>query len=180
MDCAGAIDFFVVPALTFRVLYVAVILNLERRRLVHLAVIANPTAEWTVQQVTEAFPWEVAPRHLIRDQECKYGAIYKYRLDAMGTVDKPVAPRAPWQNAYVERVIGTLRRECLDHVIVGNERHLRRILNLYMAYYNHLRSHLYLNKDPPIHRPISQQLNGRDVSFPEVGGLHHRYERIAA
>ncbi|MEQ9487953.1 MAG: integrase core domain-containing protein [Alphaproteobacteria bacterium] len=180
LDCSAAIDFFVVPTLTFRVLYVVVILNLERRKLVHLAVTANPTAAWTAQQITEAFPWDEAPCYLLRDQDCTYGAIYKYRLEAMGISDTPVAPRSPWQNAYVERVIGSIRRECLDHVIVRNERHLRRILKLYMGYYNRSRTHLSLNKDPPIHRPISPRSNGKIVCFPEVGGLHHRYERVAA
>jgi len=180
LDCSAAIDFFVVPTLTFRVLYVVVVLSLERRRLLHLAVTSNPTAIWTAQQLTEAFPWDEAPRYLIRDQDCTYGSIYRYRLNAMGISDTPTAPRSPWQNAYVERVIGSIRRECLDHVIVRNERHLRHILNLYMAYYNHSRTHLSLNKDSPISRPVSPISKGQIVSFPEVGGLHHRYERIAA
>lgn len=180
LDCTAAIDFLVVPTLSLRVLYIVVILRLDRRELVHLAVTANPTAEWTAQQVTEAFPWNEAPSFLIRDQDRTYGSVYRDRLAVMGIADTPTAPRSPWQNAYVERVIGSIRRECLDHVIVKDERHLDRVLRQYMAYYNRSRTHLSLNKDPPVPRTVSSRKSGPIITFPEVGGLHHRYERVAA
>jgi transposase InsO family protein len=180
MDCTAAIDFFVVPTLTFRVLYVLVILKHERRELVHLTTTENPTAEWTARQITEAFPWDTTPKYMIRDRDGAYGCIYRNRLEAMGLHDIPIAPRSPWQNGFVERVIGSIRRECLDHVIVRNERHLRRILRSYLTYYNHSRTHLSLNKDPPISRPVSSDTQGRIVVLLEVGGLHHRYEWVAA
>ena len=141
---------------------------------------ANPTAEWTARQITEAFPWDQAPRFLIRDNHRSYGWIFRQRLAAMAIQDVPIAPRSPWQNGYVERLIGSIRRECLDHVIVLNERHVRRILRSYFAYYNQARTHLALNKDAPIPRRRCFPDSGRIVAFPEVGGLHHRYERLAA
>ena len=135
MDRTAAIDFFVVPTLTFRVLYVLVILKHERRELVHLTTTDNPTAEWTARQITEAFPWDTAPKYIIRNRDRTYGCLYRNRLKAMGPHDIPIAPRSPWQNGFVERVIGSIRRECLDNVIVRNERHLRRILRSYSTYY---------------------------------------------
>jgi transposase InsO family protein len=180
MDCMAAIDFLVVPTLTFRNLYILVILTHQRRELVHFAVTANPTAEWTARQITEAFPWGDPPRYIVRDNDCIYGHIYCGRLRAMGIHDLPIAPRSPWQNGFVERVIGSLRRECLDHVIVKNEKHLQRVLKSYLVYYNRSRTHLSLNKDSPVSRPLRSNLSGRIVAIPEVGGLHHRYERMAA
>jgi len=180
MDCTGAVDFLVVPTLTFRILYVIVILSLDRRKLIHLAVTTNPTAEWTARQVNEAFPWDTAPRYVIRDRDQTYGRLYRDRLRSMGIQDLPIAPRSPWQNGFVERVISSIRRECLDHIIIGNEGHLRRVLNSHLIYYNQSRTHLSLNKDPPIPRTISLIPQGPIVAFPEVGGLHHRYERLAA
>ncbi len=155
MNCTAAIDFLVVPTLTFRVLYVVVILSHERRKLVHLAVTTNPTADWIARQVTEAFPWDTAPKFIIRDRDRTYGRLYRDRLRSMGIQDLPIAPRSPWQNGFVERVIGSLHRECLDHVIIKNEMHLRRILNSYLAYDNRSRTHPALNKDPPIPRTVS-------------------------
>jgi transposase InsO family protein len=180
LDCTAAIDFLVVPTLTFRILYVLVILGHERRELLRLAVTSNPTAEWTARQITEAFPWNSAPRYIIRDNDRSYGHIYGRRLAAMGIHDCPTAPRSPWQNGFVERFIGSLRRECLDHVIVKNEKHLRRILKSYLSYYNRSRTHLSLNKDSPMPRPVSTTSSDPIISIPEVGGLHHRYERMAA
>jgi len=180
MDCSAAIDFFVVPTLTFRVLYILVILHHERRELVHFAITTNPTAQWTAQQITEAFPWSDPPRYIIRDNDSIYGQIFRDRLEAMNIQDVRTAPRSPWQNAYAERVIGSVRRECLDHIVIKNEKHLRRILNSYFSYYNRSRTHLSLNKDPPIPRPVATISQGQIASFPEVGGLHHRYERVAA
>tara|TARA_B100000965_G_scaffold406790_1_gene448665 strand:- start:51541 stop:52236 length:696 start_codon:yes stop_codon:yes gene_type:complete len=180
LDCTAAIDFLVVPTLTFRVLYILVILGHGRRELLRLAVTSNPTAEWIAHKITEAFPWGNAPKFIVRDNDCTYGETYRRRLRAMTIGDCPTAPRSPWQNGFVERAIGSIRRECLDHVIVRNERHLRRLLKSYMAYYNRSRKHLSLDKDSPIPRPVSSLASGRVVGIPQVGGLHHRYDRMAA
>jgi transposase InsO family protein len=139
-------------------------------------VTANPTGEWIVHQVTEAFPWDSVPRSLIRDRDTSYGPVFVQRLHAMGIRDRPIAPRSPWQNAYVERLIGTIRRECLDHMIVFGEAHLRRILGRYAAYYNESRIHRALNKDAPVHRAVERL--GAITSQPVLGGLHHQYCRI--
>jgi transposase InsO family protein len=173
----AAIDLFVMPTIGFKLLYGLAILNLRRRRLVLTNVTANPTAEWIARQITEAFPWDQAPRYLIRDRDSSYGAIVTCRLQAMGIRDRPVAPRSPWQNGHVERLIGSIRRECLDHVVVFGEAHLRRILAAYAAYYNGVRTHLALGKDAPLGRPV--QSLGRIVSVPILGGLHHHYVRTA-
>jgi hypothetical protein len=143
---------------------------------VSFGVTANPTAEWISRQVTEAFPWDHAPRYLIRDRDTSYGPVFLQRIRAMGIRDHPIAPRSPWQNAYVERLIGPIRRECLDHMIVFGEAHLRRILRGYAAYYNVSRTHRSLNKDAPLHRAIERL--GAVVSRPVLGGLHHQYCRI--
>ena len=156
------------------------ILNHERRKLLHLAVTTNPTADWVARHVTEALPWDTSPKYIIRDRDRTYGRLYRDRLRSMGIQDVPVAPRSPWQNGFVERVIGSLRRECLDHVVIKNERHLRRVLKSYLVYYNRSRTHLSLSKDPPVPRPVSPISKGGIVAFPEVGGLHHRYERVGA
>jgi len=142
---------------------------------VSFGVTANPTAEWISRQTTEAFPWDYAPLYLIRDRDTSYGPVFVQRLRAMGIRDRPIAPRSPWQNAYVERLIGSIRRECLDHTIVFSEAHLRRILGAYAAYYNELRTHRSLNKDAPFHRAI--QRLGAITSQPVLGGLHHQYYR---
>ena len=149
-------DLFVVPTIGFIQLYVVVIVRLARRELVWMKVTAHPTAEWIAQQITEAFPWNQAPRYLIRDRDGTYGAAVTRRLRAMGIRDKPIAPGSPWQNGYAERLIGTIRRECLDHMIVFGEVHLRRILGKYAAYYNGSRIHRSLNKDAPFHRAIER------------------------
>src|SRR6266576_2989397 len=152
------------------------IVRLFRRELVWINVTPHPTAEWVAQQITEAFPWSEAPRYLIRDQDGIYGAAVMRRLRAMGIRDKPIAPDSPWQNGFAERLIGSIRRECVDHLVVLGEAHLRRILTKYAIYYNELRTHRSLNKDAPIRRAI--QLVGRIVSAPVLGGLHHHYCRI--
>jgi transposase InsO family protein len=139
-------------------------------------VTTNPTAEWISRQITEAFPWNSSPRYLIRDRDTAYGLVFRQRLRAMGIRDKPTAPRSPWQNPYVERLIGTIRRECLDHLIVFGEAHLRRILGRYAAYYNESRIHRSLDKDAPFHRTIERI--GVITSQPVLGGLHHQYCRI--
>jgi putative transposase len=173
-----AADFFVVPTATCRLLFVLVMLAHERRRIVHAAVTSHPTAAWTAQQFREAFPWDQAPRYLIHDRDLAFQAVMA-TATAMGIEDIRTAPRSPWQNAYVERFIGSVRRECLDHVIVLNTAGLRTILKSYIAYYTDSRTHLSLGKDSPQSRPVSPPV-GRVTAIPQVGGLHHRYERRAA
>ena len=172
----AAMDLFVVPTIGFDLLYALVIVRLVRRDLVWINVTPRPTAEWIARQITEAFPWNEAPRYLIRDRDQVYGAAVRNRLRAMGIRDKPIAPGSPWQNGFAERLIGSIRRECNDHLVVLGEAHLRRILTKYAVYYNELRTHRSLNKDAPIHRAI--QHVGRIVSAPVLGGLHHHYCRI--
>jgi transposase InsO family protein len=172
----AAMDLFVVPSIGFDLLYVFVVVRLDRRDLVWINVTANPSAEWIAHQITEAFPWNEAPRYLIRDRDSIYGAIVTRRLRAMGIRDKPIAPASPWQNGYAERLIGSIRRECVDHLIVLGEAHLRKILRAYAHYYNGIRTHRSLNKDAPISRPI--QRVGFVAARPILGGLHHHYARI--
>jgi transposase InsO family protein len=172
----AAMDLFVVPTIGFKLLYGFVIIRLDRRDLVWINVTTNPTAEWVARQITEAFPWDGAPCYMIRDRDRIYGAVVTRRLRAMGIRDKPCAPASPWQNGFAERLIGSIRRECLDHVIVLGEEHLRRILKNYAAYYNGVRTHRSLNKDAPISRPV--QRSGIMSSHAILGGLHHQYVRI--
>jgi transposase InsO family protein len=172
----AAMDFLIVPTVGFQLLFVLVILRHQRRRLIPLSVTANPTAEWIARQITEAFPWDEAPDHLIRDRDASYGHAVTRRLAAMGIRDHPIAPRSPWQNGHAERLIGSIRRECLDHIIVFGEAHLCRILAAYTGYYNDLRTHLSLDKDSPAQRPI--QWLGQVTARPVLGGLHHQYCRI--
>jgi transposase InsO family protein len=172
----AATDFLIVPTIGFRLLFVLVILRHERRRLISLSVTANPTAEWIARQITEAFPWDEAPDHLVRDRDASYGHAVTRRLAAKGIRDHPIAPRSPWQNGHAERLIGSIRRECLDQIVVLGEAHLRRILAAYVDYYNGLRTHLSLDKDSPVHRPI--QWLGQVTARPVLGGLHHHYCRI--
>jgi transposase InsO family protein len=172
----AAMDLFVVPTIGFKLLYSFVIIRLDRRDLVWINVTTNPTAEWVARQITEAFPWDGAPGYMIRDRDRIYGAVVTRRLRAMGIRDKPIAPASPWQNGFAERLIGSIRRECLDHIIVLGEEHLRRILKNYAAYYNGVRTHRSLNKDAPISRPV--QRSGIISSHAILGGLHHQYVRI--
>jgi transposase InsO family protein len=173
----AAIDLFIVPTIGFKLLYGLVILRLERRRLVWTNVTAHPTADWIARQITEAFPWDTAPRYLIRDRDTAYGVAVTRRLRAMGIRDRPITPPSPWQNGHVERLIGSIRRECLDHVVVLGESHLRDLLANYATYYNDVRTHDALGKDAPRHRPV--QAVGRIASVPWLGGLHHQYVRMA-
>ena len=173
-------DFFVVPTVTFRVLYVFLVLAHERRRLLHFNVTAHPTSEWTAQQIAEAFPWESVPRYLLHDRDSIYGDWFRQRVRGMGMREVRTAPRSPWQNPYAERLVGSIRRECLDHLVVFNERALRRTLQAYFDYYLRSRTHLALGKDTPESRPMQPPELGPVVELPEVGGLHHRYERRAA
>ena len=176
VDGIAAVDLFVLPTIKFQILYCLVIVRHKRRHWVSFGVTANPTAEWIAGQITEAFPWDHAPRYLIRDRDTSYGEVFVQRLRAMGIRDRPIAFRSPWQNAYVERLIGSIRRECLDHMIVFGEAHLRRILGVFAAYYNESRTHRALNKDTPFHRAI--QHLGAITSQPILSGLHHKYCRI--
>jgi hypothetical protein len=176
----AAIDMFVVACASFRLLYVMIILSHDRRRIIHTAVTDHPMAAWLSRQVTEAFPRDTAPSYLLRDRDGSYGAYFCSRVAAMNITEVVTAPRSPWQNAYVERVIGSIRRECLDHFVIFNERHLRRILSSYVDYYQHTRTHLSLDKDCPDSRPIMPRKIGKVVAIPKVGGMHHRYERLAA
>src|SRR6202048_2109224 len=171
----AAMDLFVVPTIGFKLLYAFVIVRLNRRYLVWINVTTNPSAEWIARQITEAFPWNEAPRYMIRDRDRIYGAVVTRRLRAMGIRDKPTAPASPWQNGFVERLIGSTRRECVDHIIVLGEAHLRRILKSYAAYYNCVRTHRSLHKDAPASRPV--QRSGIITSNALLGGLHYHYAR---
>ena len=179
-EVIAAIDFFTVSTVTFDVLYVFVVIEHARRRVVHFNVTAYPTAKWIAQQLTEAFPFESAPKYLIRDGDAKYGLAVKRRITALGIKDIVTPPASPWENAYAERVIGSIRRECFDRLIVLNERHLRRALKEYLIYYHEHRTHLGLNKDAPQTREIERREGGNVVALPFLGGLHHRYSRVAA
>ena len=171
----AAMDLMVVPTIGFRLLYVLIILGLHRRRILSFGVTSHPTAEWIARQVTDAFPWTEAPRYLIRDRDAVFGQVVIRRLKSMGIRDRPTAPRSPWQNGYVERLIGSIRRECLDHLVVFGEVHLRRIVSAYVSYYNTARTHLSLDKDAPLPRPV--RCVGRITSVEILGGLHHQYAR---
>ncbi len=175
-----AIDFFTVPTVRFQVLFVLVVLAHDRRRVVHFNVTEHPTAEWTAQQLVEAFPWEPPPRYLLRDRDALYGNHFRKRVRSLGMKERPIAPRSPWQNPYAERVIGSIRRECLDHAVVLSERHLKRLLRSYFAYYHQWRPHRSLEMNSPDGRPIHSPELGEIIEFPAVHGLHHFYLRRAA
>jgi transposase InsO family protein len=168
-------DLFVVPTIGFELLYGFVIVRIDRRDLVWINVTTNPTAEWIARQITEAFPWDAASGYMIRDRDRIYGAVVTRRLRAMGIRDRPTAPASPWQNGFAERLIGSIRRECVDHIIVLGEMHLRRVLKSYADYYNSIRTHRSLNKDAPVTRHI--QRIGSIKSHAILGGLHHHYAR---
>jgi putative transposase len=175
-----SIDFFTVPTATFRVLFVFLVLDNARRKIVYFNVTESPTAVWTGQQIVEAFPWDTAPRWLIRDRDGKYGADFDRRVASLDIEQVLTSPHSPWQSPYVERVIGSIRRECLDHVVVFNEQHLRRVLREYLDYYHRSRTHLGLDKDCPEPRVVEPPEVGPIESEPVLGGLHHRYFRQAA
>ena len=175
-DGIAAMDLFVVPTISFRLLYGLLIMGHGRRQILWFGVTAHPTAEWIANQVTEACGWEQAPRYLIRDRDGAYGEVFIRRLRSMGIRDRPTSPRSPWQNAYAERLIGSIRRECLDHVVVFGERHLRHVLLSYLKYYNEVRTHLSLEKDAPVSRAVDRA--GHILRRPILGGLHHQYARI--
>ena len=175
-DGIAAMDMFVVPTISFRLLYGLLIMGHGRRHILWFGVTAHPTAEWIANQVTEACGWEQAPRYLIRDRDGAYGEVLIRRLRSIGIRDRPTSPRSPWQNGYAERLIGSIRRECLDHVVVFGERHLRHLLRSYATYYNSARTHLSVNKDAPSPRAVHAV--GRILPTPFLGGLHHLYVRI--
>jgi putative transposase len=175
-----SVDFFTVPTVSFRVLFVFLILTNERRRIAHFNVTDSPSAFWIGQQIVEAFPWDTTPTYMIRDRDKKYGEEFVRRVESLGIKQVLISTRSPWQNPYVERVIGSIRRECLDHVIVFSERHLQRVLRDYFAYYHSSRTHLGLAKDCPRPRPVEPPDLGFIQSKPMVGGLHHRYFRQVA
>jgi putative transposase len=174
-----AIDFFVVPTLSFRLLFGFLILRHDRRELVYVNVTDHPTAAWAAHQLVENFPEETAPQYLLRDRDAVYGDVFVRRMKGLGIREILIAPRAPWQNPFAERVIGSIRRECLDLVIVINEQHLRRLLRRYLAYYNTTRPHQSLNNHSPHPREVQTPAAGRIIAIPQVGGLHHRYQRAA-
>ncbi len=174
-----SIDFFTVPTLTFRVLYGFLVLRHDQRVLVHFNVTEHPTVQWVAQQIVEAFPFDESPRYLLRDRDNIYGAHFQQRVRNMGIEEVVIAPQSPWQNPYVERMIGTLRRELFDRVIVLNEAHLRRLMASYLEYYNTVRPHLSLERNAPVPRPIQEPGKGKVVSTPHVGGLYQGYRRAA-
>jgi transposase InsO family protein len=180
MGCTAACDFFVVPTITFRLLYCFVVLGHGRRRIVHVNVTVHPTAQWAAQQIVEAFPADgTEPRYLLRDRDSIYGDYFRRRVKNMGIKEVLIAPRSPWQNPYCERVIGSIRRECTNHIIVLNEEHLRRTLFGYRNYHNQHRPHAGLRGDVPMGREVEPPAMGKVVAIPQVGGLHHRYTRAA-
>jgi len=175
-----AVDFFIVPTVRNQVLFVFLVLAHERRRVLHFNITTNPTAEWTAQQIVNAFPWDEAPSLLLRDRDSICGEFFQRRIKNMGIKQVVTAARSPWQNPFVERLIGSIRRECLDHVIVMNEKHLRRILAAYFIYYHRWRVHQSLEMDCPEHRNVHMLDRGRVVEIGHIGELHHHYERVAA
>jgi len=175
-DGIAAMDLFVVPTISFRLLYGLLIMGHGRRQILWFGVTSHPTAEWMANQLTEACGWEQAPRYLIRDRDGVFGELFVRRLRSMGIRDRPTSPRSPWQNGFAERLIGSIRGECLDHVVVFGERHLRHILLSYMKYYNEVRTHLSLEKDTPVSRAVER--TGHLLCRPVLGGLHHQYIRI--
>jgi len=175
-DGIASIDLFVVPTISFQLLYGLLILRHGRREILWLGATTHPSAEWMSRQLTEACGREQGPHYLVRDRDSIYGEVFIRRLRAMGIRDRPTAPRSPWQNGYCERLMGSIRRDCLDHVVVFGERHLRHLLRTYAAYYNQTRTHLSLNKDSPVSRAV--EVVGRILPVPILGGLHHRYVRI--
>ncbi|WP_334526374.1 integrase core domain-containing protein [Bradyrhizobium sp. AZCC 2230] len=175
-DGMVAMDLFVVPTISFRLLYGLLIMGHGRRQILWLGVTAYSRADWIANQLTEASGWEQTPRYLIRDRDRAYGEIFVRRVRSIGIRDRPTSPRSPWQNAYAERLIGSIRRECVDHIVVFGERHLRHVQLSYMDYYNATRTHLSLNKDAPL--PRGAERAGTIVCRPILGGLHHQYARI--
>ncbi len=174
-----ACDFFTVPTVTFRQMYIFILLHHNSRKLLHANITTNPTSAWTAQHIRQAFPYDTVPRFLLRDNDSIYGTVFQRTVESMGIAPLRTAYRSPWQNAYVERVIGSIRRECLNHLIVLNEKGLQKVLDEYVQYYNRTRPHLSLNLNSPIPRNVEPPDNGKVVATPVLGGLHHRYSRVA-
>jgi transposase InsO family protein len=171
-----SMDFFTVPTFNFKLLYVLVILSHDRRRVVHFNITSHPTALWSLQQVREAFPWNHNPKYLIRDRDSIYGNSFQQGVKAMGIKQIQTSYKSPWQNGFVERVIGTIRRDCLDHHIILSQKHLQKVLGEYLEYYHQDRTHYGLNKDTPELRLVEKKPEGgKIVALPRCGGLHHRY-----
>ena len=175
-----ALDFFTVPTVGFKVLFVLIVLAHERRRIVHFNVTEHPTAQRTAQQRVEAFPWETTPKYLLRDRDAVYGDWLQRRVASLGIEQVLTAPRSPWQNAFCERLLGSLRRECLDFLIPFGEDHLRRLLTSHLQYYHRWRTHLSLVMDCPVARPVQPPEQGAVVEFPDMGGVYNHYKRVAA
>jgi transposase InsO family protein len=175
----AAIDFFTMPSVSYRIFYVFVVLRHSDRKILHFNITQHPSAIWTAQQITEAFPFDSCPRFILRDRDRIYGECFRKRVEHMGINDVLIAPRSPWQNPYVERVIGSIRRECLDHLIVLGEHHLCRILREYVEYYNKVRPHLSLNRNSPLPREVETSEKGKVIAIPYLNGLHHKYARAA-
>jgi transposase InsO family protein len=175
----AAIDFFTVPTATFRVLFCFIVLEHSRRRLIHFNVTSNPTAEWAGIQIVQAFPYDTAPKYLLRDNDTIYGKEFRTKVEALSMEDVKITPRSPWQNPFAERVIGSIRRDCLDHVIILGESHLRRVMKEYVGYYNESRAHQSLAGNSPVLREVEQPSRGDVIAIPFLGGLHHRYARAA-
>ena len=175
-----SVDFLTVPTINFKVLHVFLVLSHHRRQVLHFNVVESPSAVWTAQQLRESFAFTSPPKYLLRDRDGIYGLEFQNRVQTLGLEEVRIAPRSPWQSPYIERLIGSVRRECLDHVIVLNQAHLHRLLKSYFSYYHRSRTHLALDKDAPEPRPVQGPAEGKIVAFDEVGGIHHRYERLAA
>lgn len=176
----ASVDFFIVPTVRFQVLFVFLVLAADRRRVLHFNVTTKPTAEWTARQIVQTFPWDTAPRYLVRDRDAIYAEEFRRCVRHLGISEVMISPRSPWQNPYVERLIGSIRHECLDHVVVLGEEHLWRLLRRYLSYYHRSRTHLSLDGDSPYARAVHGVERGDIVPIAEVGGLHHRYERWTA
>ena len=178
-DQIAAIDFFTMPTVTYRIFYVFIVLRHSDRKILHFSITQNPSAIWTAQQVIEAFPFETSPRFILRDRDRIYGEYFRKRIKHMGIDEVLIAPRSPWQNPYAERVIGSIRRDCLDHFIILGKTHLGRILREYVDYYNKVRPHLSLNRNAPLHREVETSEKGKVIAVPYLNGLHHKYARAA-
>ncbi len=176
----AATDFFVVSTVSFRLLYVLVVMNHERRKVLHFNITDAPTAAWTAQQIINAFPYDTAPKYLLPDRDWIYGTVFAQRVEGMGIKPKLISPRSPWQSPYVEQLVGSIRRECLNRVIVCNEQQLSQILESYFQYDHKLRPHRSLSHDSPISRPVESPDRGNVIEMPLLGGLHHQYLRQAA
>jgi transposase InsO family protein len=176
----AACDFFTVPAVAFRVLYCFVVLSHDRRRVIHFNVTEHPSSQWTAQQIVEAFPYDDVPKYLLRDNDSIYGEAFRQRVKSLGIKEVRTAYRSPWQNPFVERLVGSVRRECLNHAIVLSERHLKRILREYFDYYNYSRAHMSLAGNSPLPRKVEPPDRGKVIAIPQASGLHHRYTRVAA